>query len=343
MFSASPMMVPQSRSNPAPPKLLDRMRNKLRAKHFALSTERNYLNWAERFLRFHRDLAGQWIHPEQLTEHGVEQFLTHLAVQGKVAASTQNQALAALLFLYQNVLQIELPDLNAVRARRPQRLPVVLSVDEVRRILAVLDHCEPQYRLMVELLYGTGMRLLECLRLRVKDVDFDRSQLLIRDAKGGKDRAVPLPRRLVEPLEEQLQKAHRIFVADRSASVAGVWLPTALAVKYPQAPLSWNWQFVFPARRLAEDPREPGTFRRHHVHENMLQKIVHRAVQQAGLNKRASCHTLRHSFATHLLESGYDVRTVQQLLGHAKLETTMIYTHVLQRGACGVTSPLDRL
>ena len=325
------------------PRLLDRMRDQLRLKHLALSTERNYLHWVERFLRFHREQAGQWVHPEQLAAHGVEQFLTHLAVQGKVSASTQNQALAALLFLYQQVLRIELPELHSVRARRPQRLPVVLSVDEVRRLIAATDHCEPQYRLMVELLYGTGARLLECLRLRVKDVDFGRSQVLIRDAKGGKDRAVPLPRRLVEPLEQQLEAAQRVFTADRAAGVAGVWLPTALAVKYPAAPFSWNWQFVFPARRLAEDPREPGVRRRHHVHENMLQKIVHRAVQEAGLNKRASCHTLRHSFATHLLESGYDVRTVQQLLGHAKLETTMIYTHVLQRGACGVTSPLDRL
>jgi len=319
------------------------MRDKLRAKHLALSTERNYLHWVERFLRYHRDLAGWWVHPDQLAEQGVEQFLTHLAVQGKVAASTQHQALAALLFLYQQVLQIELPELDAVRAQRPKRLPVVLSVAEVRRLLATLDDHEPQYRLMVELLYGTGMRLLECLRLRVKDVDFDRSQFLIRDAKGGKDRAVPLPQKLVEPLQEQLAGAKRIFTADRAAGVAGVWLPTALAMKYSQAPLEWKWQFVFPARRLADDPREPGTRRRHHVHENMLQKVVHRAVQQAGLNKRASCHTLRHSFATHLLEAGYDVRTVQQLLGHARLETTMIYTHVLQRGACGVTSPLDRL
>ncbi|MGH9861222.1 MAG: integron integrase [Candidatus Acidiferrales bacterium] len=322
------------------PKLLQQVRDRLRVLHYSKRTEKSYLLWIEQFLRFARQLRGQWVHPAQLRGGEVNAFLTDLAVQRGVAASTQNQALSALLFLYRRVLQIDLPPLEAVRATRPARLPTVLSVDEVRRLLAALP--PGVYRMLAELMYSAGLRLMESVRLRVKDIDFQRQQILVRDGKGGKDRAVPLAGRLCRPLELQLDRVAALHAQDRAAGHGRVWLPDALAIKLPRAPLDLRWQYLFPSKRLSADPRG-GEVRRHHVHENAVQKAVHVAVRMAGFTKRVSCHTLRHSFATHLLEAGYDIRTVQELLGHADVSTTMIYTHVLQRGACGVTSPLDRL
>jgi integron integrase len=270
----------------------------------------------------------------------VEAFLTHLAVQGNVAASTQNQALSALLFLYREVLQIELPWLdNVVRAKRPQRLPVVLTRNEVR---AVLDRMTGVYGLMASILYGTGMRLMECVRLRVKDVDFERGEILIRDGKGAKDRVTMLPGSLASVLQAHLQQRRALFEDDARQGRAAVYLPDALARKYPDAPTEWGWQYVFPSGSFSVDPRG-GIERRHHLDEKLLQRAMKKAVQATGMAKLATPHTLRHSFATHLLDSGYDIRTVQELLGHSDVSTTMIYTHVLNRGGKGVVSPMDRL
>lgn len=325
--------------------LLTRMRDLLRVKHYALRTERAYLKWVEKYCRYHREVRGEWVHPELLGAQGVQDFLTSLAVDRHVSASTQNQAFSALLFLYRTVLEIELPNIQAVRAKQPKRIPVVLSTEEVRSLLAEMKRAgeNPQLALMTELLYGTGMRLMECLRLRVKDVDFDRLQITIREGKGDKDRMVPLPQQIVPDLKEQLRRAKNVFDQDRINDVGPVWLPHALAEKYPNAGREWSWQWLFCSSRLSNDPRAPGVMRRHHTHENLLQKAVRRAVVSVGFTKKVSCHTLRHSFATHLLESGYDIRTVQELLGHADVSTTMIYTHVLKQGPLGVVSPLDRL
>ncbi len=319
------------------PLLLDQVRRSMRVAHYAIRTEDAYVDWIRRFVLFHGKR-----HPSEMGAEEITEFLTHLAVEGKVTASTQNQALSGLLYLYQQVLKVELPRVNAVRATAPARLPVVLSVAEVRRIIS----CVPEgvYRLMIELMYGSGLRLLEACRLRVKEIDFDRGQIVVREGKGDKDRAVPLPESLRERLRTQIDAAteqHRFDLADGNGRV---WLPHALAEKYPNANRELIWQYVFPAARLSFDPREnDGLLRRHHVHETSVQKVMRDAVIRSGLAKKASCHTLRHSFATHLLDSGTDIRTVQELLGHADVSTTMIYTHVLQRGACGVRSPLDRL
>jgi integron integrase len=319
-------------------KLLDQVRDKTRMLHYSLRTEEAYVDWIRRFVLFHNTR-----HPREMGAVEIEAFLTALAVQRKVSASTQNQALAAILFLYGKVLDIELPRLDAVRAKRAERVPTVLSVDEVRM---VLDRMDGNPRLQVELLYGAGLRLLECCRLRVKDLDFGRRQIVVRDGKGEKDRVTPLPGRTQERLQAQVQAVRALHDADLAAGHGRVWLPYAYAAKWPNANRELGWQYVFPSSRLSEDPRNEGTAgvkMRHHQHENLLQKYVKRAVTEAGLTKKVSCHTFRHSFATHLLEGGADIRTVQELLGHADVSTTMIYTHVLQRGACGVLSPLDRL
>lgn len=316
------------------PRLLDQMRERIRLKHYSIRTEQVYCEWVKQFIRFH-----QYRHPVDMGAPEVEAFLTDLAVRRKVSASTQNQALAALLFLYREVLQIDLPWLkDVVRAKRPQRLPVVLSVEEVRRVLAGL---EGDLWLVCSLLYGTGMRLLEGLRLRVKDVDFARGEILIRDGKGMKDRVTMLPRSLQQPLRQHLAVVRALRKAELEAGRGDVWLPFALERKYPRAARDWGWQYVFPAAGLSVDPRS-GAVRRHHVDEKRIQRGFKRAVQAAGIGKPATPHTLRHCFATHLLESGQDIRTVQELLGHADVKTTMIYTHVLNRGGLAVLSPLDR-
>ena len=316
-----------------PPKLLDQVRERIRTKHYSIRTETQYVHWIRRFILFHGKK-----HPKDMGAPEVEAFLTHLAVEDHVAAATQNQALSALLFLYREVLGIDLPWLdNVTRAKRPQRLPVVLTRDEVH---AVLGRMSGTYGLMARLLYGTGMRLMECVRLRVKDVDFARGEILIRDGKGGKDRVTMLPQSLVLPLQDYLRQRKVLFDDDMRAGKAGVYLPDALARKYPGAPTEWGWQYVFVSGSFSTDPRS-GEERRHHLDEKLLQRAMKKAVQAAGLAKPATPHTLRHSFATHLLEGGYDIRTVQELLGHSDVFTTMIYTHVLNKGGRGVVSPLD--
>ena len=306
------------------PRLFDRVRDAARVRHYSRRTEAAYLAWIRRFIFFHGKR-----HPA---------FLSSLAVEGNVAASTQNQALSALLFLYRDVLEQDLPWLDdVVRAKRPARLPVVLTREEVRTVLLQM-HGVP--RLMAMLLYGAGLRLLECAHLRVKDVDFARNQLVVRSGKGDKDRVTMLPVSLAEPLREHLAGVKRIHAAEVAAGRGEVWLPEALGRKFPKAAREWVWQWVFPARQLSKDPHSDG-IRRHHVHENAVQKAMQLAVARAGLAKRATCHTLRHSFATHLLENGYDIRTVQDLLGHKDVATTQIYTHVMKRPGLGVRSPLD--
>jgi len=317
------------------PRLLDRVRTKMRLRHMSRRTEDAYVAWIRRFILFHKKR-----HPAEMGAPEVVAFLSDLAVRRRVSASTQNQALAALLFLYREILGLELEGLDdTVRAKRPVRLPVVLSRDEVRAVLAELDGVP---RLVATFLYGSGLRLLEALRLRIKDIDFDRQQLTIRDPKGRRDRGAPLPRTSLPALELHLTKVRRLYEADRASDIAGPPLPDALARKYPNAALEWPWQWLFPATRLGHDPDTHRRFR-HHLHETVLQRAVRQAAANAGLTKRITCHTFRHSFATHLLEDGSDIRTVQELLGHREVRTTMIYTHVLQNGPLGVRSPADRL
>lgn len=307
----------------------------MRVKHYSLRTERAYMDWIKRFILFHGKR-----HPETMAVAEVEAFLSHLAVAREVSASTQNQAKSALLFLYKEVLGIELPWLeNVTSAKTPQRLPVVLTEDEVRRVLGKM---EGALWLMVSLLYGTGMRLMECVRLRVKDVDFQRGEITVREGKGFKDRVTMLPQILLEPLKHHLERVREMHKNDLAQGYGNVYLPNALAKKYPNAAAEWGWQYVFPARGLSTDPRS-GEVRRHHVDEKMIQRAMKRAVQETGIVKPATPHTLRHSFATHLLQAGYDIRTVQELLGHKDVQTTMIYTHVLNRGGQGVQSPLDQV
>ncbi|MEX2150001.1 MAG: integron integrase [Steroidobacteraceae bacterium] len=313
--------------------LLDKARNRMRARHMSFRTEKTYLHWIRRFIRFH---GGQ--RPGDMGGEEVEAFLTALAVQRRVSASTQNQALAALLFLYREVLEQDLPWLaNMVHAKRPQRLPVVLTRHEVQQVLAQLSGTE---WLIAAMLYGGGMRVLECLQLRVKDMDLARRELLLRDAKGQKDRVTILPDVLVPHLHDHLARARVLFDADRAACRPGVSVPFALHRKYPRADVSWAWQWVFPAKTFCIDPYSKAWIR-FHQHPQNIQRAVKLAVRATGIVKPASCHTLRHCFATHLLEDGYDIRTVQELLGHSDVKTTMIYTHVLNRGGRGVRSPLD--
>jgi integron integrase len=316
-----------------PLRLLDRVRELIRIRHYSIRTEHAYLQWIRRFILLHGKR-----HPQDMGADELTAFLSNLAVQHHVSASTQNQALHAILFLYRDVLKINLPWLSEVqRAKKPQHLPVVFNRDEVKALLAQL---EGTMWLMAALTYGGGLRLLECLRLRVKDVDFHYRQLVIRDAKGQKDRVTMLPGTLVDPLRTHLARVRQLHEADLREGYGRVYLPYALATKYPNADREWGWQYVFPSKRRSIDPRS-GIERRHHAPEDALQRAVKRAVHRAKIVKPGSVHTLRHSFATHLLESGYDIRTVQELLGHADVRTTMIYTHVLNRGGRGVVSPID--
>ena len=317
------------------PKLMDEVRAALRVRHYSLSTERSYCDWIRRFIFFHRRR-----HPRELGAVEVTAFLSHLAVAGGVAPSTQNQAKAALLFLYKEVLRQDLPWLGeVVQAKSRERLPVVLTTHEVSRLLQGMGGVTG---LIASLLYGTGMRLMEALRLRVKDLEPQRREIVVREGKGGKDRVTVLPENLVLPLQGQLARAKALHDKDLSTGFGEVWMPDALAVKYPRAARAWGWQFVFASRERSVDPRS-GVERRHHVQPETIQRAVAAAARTAGIHKPCSPHVLRHSFATHLLQAGYDIRTVQELLGHADVSTTMIYTHVLNRGGRGVRSPLDAL
>ncbi|MBS0579298.1 MAG: integron integrase [Proteobacteria bacterium] len=316
------------------PGLMAVCREKMQTRHFSLRTEQAYLHWLRRFIAFH----GRQ-HPRDVGAAGVEQFLTHLAVERNVSASTQNQALQALLFVYRQVLDMKLPWLdNVTRATRPKRLPIVLTREEVRSVLAQLQGTP---WLMANLLYGSGLRLSEVLRLRVKDLALERGELIVREAKGGKDRVTMVPSALDTPLRAHLERLRGWFEEERRRGRPGVTLPSALARKYPQACTQWGWQYLFPSMALTVD-RFLKLPRRHHLHEKSIQRAMQYAVRRAGLSQPASCHTLRHCFATHLLEDGYDVRTVQTLLGHSDLKTTMVYTHVMAKGTHGVRSPLDR-
>jgi integron integrase len=317
------------------PKLLDRVRQTIRAKHYSRRTESAYVDWIRRYILFH-----QKRHPSEMGAPEIAAFLTWLATNRRVSASTQNQSLSALLFLYRDVLHIEIGSIeNVPRARMPVRVPVVLSRDEVARIM---KHLHGVTWIMVTLLYGSGLRLHECLELRVKDIDVERRQIVIRRGKGQKDRPTVLPAAVVEPLARHLESVKRQHEADLARGLGRVVLPFALDRKYPNAPTEWGWQFVFPASRVCTDPRW-GPPTRFHLHESVVQKAVAHAARQAAIAKRVGPHTFRHSFATHLLEDGHDIRTVQELLGHADVSTTMVYTHVLNRGPLGVRSPVDRL
>ena len=315
------------------PKLLDQVRNIIRRKHYSIRTEQAYVDWIKRFIIYHNKC-----HPAEMEEEEVAQFLTHLARDLNVAASTQNQALSALLFLYKEVLKQEIGWLEKVeRVRRPAKLPVVLTRSEVKEIFAHL-HGTP--KLMAGLLYGSGLRLMECVRLRVKDIDFALAQITVRDAKGGKDRVTMLPLNLSEPLRRHLLRMKAQHEQDLEDGFGTVHLPFALGRKFPNAVREWAWQYVFPSSRIAVDPRSSKR-QRHHLAEGILQSALKKAVDASGIVKRANCHSLRHSFATHLLTKGYDIRTVQELLGHKDVSTTMIYTHVLNKPGLGVKSPLD--
>jgi len=317
------------------PKLLDQVRNRIRCKHYSIRTEQAYIEWIRKFIFYHGKR-----HPVEMGENEISAFLTYLAVKRKVAASTQNQALSAIVFLYREVIQRELGEFeNLVRAKRPSRLPVVFTPKEMKNILIQL---EGNNWLMGHLLYGAGLRIMECVRLRVKDVDFDYKQVIIRNGKGNVDRVTMLPNIITNNLKLHLEKVNLIHDRDLKEGFGAVYMPYALERKYKNANRSWVWQYVFPASRRSVDPRA-GIERRHHISETVIQRAIKTAIRNAGITKAGSCHTLRHSFATHLLESGYDIRTVQELLGHKDVSTTMIYTHVLNRGGKGVKSPGDML
>jgi integron integrase len=321
--------------SPKRTRLLDELRQVMRTRHYSYRTEESYAHWARRFILFHGKR-----HPKDMGAGEINTFLSHLAVEAQVSAATQNQALAALLFLYKEVLKVEVPWMDGViRAKRSQRLPEVLTKREVR---AILEHLPPAKRLMAGLLYGSGLRLNECLNLRIKDLELERREVMVRDGKGGKDRVTVLPGSLVPALREHLERHKAWFEVVKADGRARCSMPDALARKYPNAPYEWKWQYLFPAPKPSKDPRT-GEIKRHHLSETGLQRAVKGAVRAAGITKNVSCHTFRHSFATHLLEDGYDIRTVQELLGHSDVSTTMIYTHVLNRGGRGVKSPADTL
>lgn len=315
-------------------RLMDQVRDRIRFKQYSIRTESTYCEWIKRYIFFHNKR-----HPSKMGVSEIESFLTHLASKRKVAASTQNVALNALLFLYREVLQIELPRLNDFEhAKRPKKLPVVLSQKEVKLLLSIIEH--PLHNLILSMLYGTGMRLMECIRLRIKDIDFEKQEIVIRSGKGNKDRVTMLPDSLISDLKIQMDKVKQCFLSDRELKVSGVYMPFALDRKYPAAGTEWGWQWLFPSSKLSIDPRS-GIERRHHLDEKAIQRSMKQALRNSEITKQASPHTLRHSFATHLLEAGYDIRTVQELLGHSDVKTTMIYTHVLNKGGRGVKSPLD--
>ena len=317
----------------AKPRLLDEVRHRLRTLHYSYRTEQQYLGWIRRFILF----SGRR-HPATLGAAEIEAYLSHLATDRNVSASTQNQALSAILFLYEKVLKLELPWLDGItRARRSRYLPTVLTQAEVRAVLAKLDG---RVWLIVSVLYGGGLRISEALRLRVKDLNFEYRQVVVRDGKGGKDRVTILPDRLVAPLQEHLVRVRKLHELAIAKGYGGVDLPDALARKYPNAQFEWGWQYVFPADQPSRDPRT-GAWRRHHLYDDTVQRHVKTAARAAGIDRPVSCHAFRHSFATHLLERGYDIRTVQELLGHADVKTTQIYTHVMRKGANAVQSPLD--
>ena len=327
-----PLVTTETTSSP-PPKLLDQVRWHLRVKHYSIRTEEAYANWIRRFILFHRKR-----HPSDMGEQEIAAFLTHLAVDRHVAASTQNQALSALLFLYQEVIGRKLDFIvNVERVRRPAKLPVVFTREEARAVLARL---KGDYRMMAELLYGSGLRLMECVRLRVKDVDFGYNRITVRDGKGLRERVALLPKQVRPGLQAHLERVKELHRQDLARGGGKVYLPFGLRRKYPHAERAWAWQYVFPAPKISVDPRSH-EMRRHHVQEKNLQNAVKMAIRQARIAKAASCHTFRHSFATHLLENGYDIRTVQELLGHKDVSTTMIYTHMLNKPGLGVRSPLD--
>jgi integron integrase len=318
---------------PPPRKLLDQVRDVIRLKHYAYSTEKSYVDWIRRYILFHGKR-----HPKEMGVPEIEAFLTHLAVKEQVAASTQNQAFSALLFLYQEVLQQELPSkINALRAKPSRYLPTVLTKAEVKILIDRLSGIE---KLIIQLLYGTGLRLNEGLNLRIKDLDFTQHQIIVRDTKGNHSRVTMLPHQVHEPLKEQLIRVQQLHHRDLEKGYGSVYLPFALSRKYPNADREWSWQYAFPSIGISIDPRS-GIRQRHHRHESSVQKSLKQALNGSGIDKKVGCHTLRHSFATHLLQAGYDIRTVQELLGHKDVKTTMIYTHVLNRGGRGVQSPLD--
>jgi integron integrase len=329
----------QTNTTPEQPKrLLDQVRDKIRFKHYSLSTENAYLSWIKQFILYHGKR-----HPADMGAAEVEKFLTYLATQRHVSSSTQNQALSAILFLYREVLAITLPWLDSFeRSKKPQRLPVVLTTMEVQALLREAATAPAPINFIIKLLYGTGMRLMEAVRLRVKDVELSRREIIIRDGKGGKDRVTMLPDSLLEAMRACVALRRQLHEQDLALNKVDVWLPDALAVKYPNASKEWGWQYVFAAKNYSIDPRSQSE-RRHHVEEKQVQRYVKKSALAAGIAKPTTPHTLRHSFATHLLQNGYDIRTVQELLGHADVSTTMIYTHVLNKGGRGVVSPLDQL
>ena len=314
-------------------KLLDQLSDALRMRHYSYRTEQAYLDWVRRYILFH-----QKRHPVTMGEEEIRAFLTHLASDRNVAASTQNQALSAVLFLYREVLKKELEPILVTGAKRPERLPTVLTREEVQQVLSQLVG---MHRLMAQLLYGSGLRVMECVRLRVKDLDFDYKTITVRDGKGEKDRITPLPDSLIVQLKRQVERVRLLHDEDLATGAGQVYLPNALEKKYPNAATELGWQYLFPALKCSLDPRSPGVMRRYHIESSGLQRSVKEGARKAGITKRVTCHTFRHSFATHLLQNGYDIRTVQELLGHKDVRTTMIYTHVLQRGGLAVKSPLD--
>jgi integron integrase len=316
------------------PKLLDIVRNKIRLKHYSIRTEEAYVSWIKRYIYFHNKR-----HPKDMGKKEIEAFLTDLAVKGNVAASTQNQAFSALLFLYEKVLNKNVfKNIDALRAKKPQRIPTVLTFDET---MEMIDSITGIFQLIVKLLYGCGLRGIECVRLRIKDLDFEMNQVVVRNGKGQKDRVTMLPEDVKATLKEHLKYVKKLHEKDLSYGFGSVYLPNALAKKYKNAPKEWGWQYVFPSKTLSVDPRS-GVKRRHHIHLDSLSKAIKRAARISGVTKTVSSHVFRHSFATHLLEDGYDIRTIQELLGHKNVNTTMIYTHVLNKGGRAVRSPLDR-